>query len=238
MKFISGDDEHRRAAVLFDVDGTLVDSAYIHALTWWEAFRQYGHSPSTALIHRSVGMGGEELLDHVLGKDRDADEGSAISGAHTALAARFWPSLTAFPRAGDLVRACALQGWSTVLATSASAREARVLRKVLDVDDALAAVTDADDVQQAKPAPDLVSVALAKVDADPGRSVMVGDTVWDAQAAERAGVRCIGVLCGGFSRGEMLDAGCLEVHEDPAALLDALDRSVLGHPDRLLDGRT
>lgn len=232
MTFTSGD-EHRGAAVLFDVDGTLVDSAYVHALTWEEAFRQYGHTVPTARIHRAVGMGGEELLDHILGRDRDTQESDAISSAHAALAARFWPSLKAFPGAAELVRTCAARGWSAVLATSASAREAHVLREVLDVDDVLAAVTDAGDVEEAKPAPDLVSVALKKAKADPERSIMVGDTVWDVQAAERAGVRCIGVLCGGFSRQELLEAGALEVHEDPAALLSALDRSVLGDPARL-----
>ncbi|MBR7829121.1 HAD family hydrolase [Actinospica sp. MGRD01-02] len=236
MEHGSGNDGRGQAAVLFDVDGTLVDSAYIHALTWWEAFRQYGYTVSTALAHRSVGMGGEELLDHVLGEDRDADESAAISAAHKALAARFWPSLAAFSGAGDLVRTCAARGWSTVLATSASAREAKVLRRVLEVDDVLTAMTDADDVERAKPAPDLVSVALAKAGADAERSIMVGDAVWDVLAAERAGVRCIGVLSGGFSRQELLDAGALEVHEDPAALLAALDRSVLGSPDRLLNG--
>jgi HAD superfamily hydrolase (TIGR01509 family) len=218
------------AAAVFDVDGTLVDSGYLHTLAWWEALRQYGHTVPMARIQRSIGMGTEMLLDHVLGEDRDRDQTAALDEAHTALVARFWPAFAPLPGAADLLRACAKRGWKVVVASSASERELEVLLKVIDADDAITAVTGADDVEEAKPAPDVVGAALRKAGADPGRSVMIGDTVWDVRAAERAGVRCVTVLTGGFGRAELLDAGALEAHEHTAALLADLDRSILGGP--------
>lgn len=224
--------DNGRAAVLFDVDGTLVDSGYFHTLAWWEALRQYGHTVPMARLQRSIGMGSEQLLDHALGPDRDPSETEVLDAAHTALVARFWPCFTPLPGAGELLRACAGRGWSVVVASSASDRELEVLLKVIDAEDALAAVTGADDVQTAKPAPDIVGAGLRKVGADPARSVMVGDTVWDVQAAGRAGVDCIGVLTGGFSRAELMEAGAVEVYEHAAALLDAIEDSALAEPKR------
>lgn len=219
------------SAALFDVDGTLVDSNYQHALAWWEALRQYGHTVPLAATHRAVGMGTDQLLDRLLGTDRDADESAAIAAAHEALAARFWPSLTALPDASALIRACARRGWSTVLATSASARELDVLRKIVDAEDVLAAVTSGDDVERAKPAPDVVGTALRRVGADPARSVMIGDTAWDIRAAQRAGVRCIGVTTGGSDRRELMAAGAIEVYEGASDLLEHFEDSVLADPN-------
>lgn len=221
-----------RAAAVFDVDGTLVDSGYFHTIAWWEALRQYGHTAPMARIQRSIGMGTNMLLDNVLGEDRDRDETEALDEAHTALVARFWPSFTPLPGARDLLRACVKRGWQVVVATSASARELDVLLEVIDADDAIAAVTSADDVDEAKPAPDVVGAALRKVGAYPARSVMIGDTVWDVQASDRAGVRCVSVLTGGFCRAELGEAGALETYEDAAALLAGLDHSILGAPRR------
>lgn len=223
-------EEAGRAAAVFDVDGTLVDSGYFHTIAWWEALRQYGHTAPMARIQRSIGMGTNVLLDNVLGEDRDRDETEALDEAHTALVARFWPSFTPLPGARDLLRACAERGWQVVVASSASARELEVLLKVIDAGDAIAAVTGADDVDEAKPAPDVVGAALRKVGADPARSVMVGDTVWDVQAADRAGVRCISVLTGGFSRAELRGAGAVEAYQDAAEVLAGLEQSILGAP--------
>jgi phosphoglycolate phosphatase-like HAD superfamily hydrolase len=215
------------ATVLFDVDGTLVDSNYQHALAWWEALRQYGHTVPLAFVHRAVGMGTDQLLDRLLGEQRDPDETEALAAAHQALAARFWPSLTALPGARDLIRLCARHHLNTVLASSASARELDVLRKVLDADDAITAATSSDDIDQAKPEPDVIGTALKRVHGDPAHSVMIGDAVWDVRAAERAGVPCIAVLTGGSSRRELQDAGAVEVYETPAELVADFNRSML-----------
>lgn len=140
-------------AALFDVDGTLVDSSYLHAVTWWEALWQGGHVVPMARVHRAVGLGTGRLLEHLLGADRDTEQDDALSAAHDALYAAHWPSLQPLPGAARLLRACAERGWTVVLATSAKEAEVDVLRKVIDADDVIAAAVNADDVEAAKPAP-------------------------------------------------------------------------------------
>jgi len=224
------------AAALFDVDGTLVDTSYLHAVTWWEALRQGGHVVPMAQAHRAVGLGTAQLLSRLLGEDRDRGQDGDLSSAHDALYAAYWPSLQPLPGAARLLRACAERGWTVTLATSAKAPELKALRAALDVDDAIAAAVDADQVDAAKPAPDLVEQALRRSGATAARAVFIGDTPWDVEAARRAGVPCIGVLSGGTGRAELQDAGAVEVYRDAADLADHLDHSLLGSPDRL-DGR-
>jgi HAD superfamily hydrolase (TIGR01509 family) len=220
----------RGCAAVFDVDGTLVDTSCLHAVTWWEALRQAGHTVPMARVHRAVGLGTEQLLDNLLGKDRDPEQTGPLADAHSALYATYWPSLQPLPGAARLLRACAERGWSVVLATSANEDELQTLRQVLDADDAIADAVTADDVDTAKPAPDLVEQALAKAGTPADRAVFIGDTPWDVRAAHRAGVRCIGVLSGGVSRAELLDAGAEEVYQDAAELAGCLGHSLLGKP--------
>lgn len=227
------DREQTGGAVLFDVDGTLMDTVYLHTVAWWEAFRQKGHQVPMASIHRTIGMGSDHLLDRLLGEDRDRDEDEGLTAAHGALYAQYWTRLPPLEGAADLLRACAGRGWAVVLASSASGEEFSVMKRTLDADDAIDASTKADDVDASKPSPDLVRVALERAGVAPERAVFVGDAVWDAQAAQRAGVRCLGVLSGGFSRQELLDAGAERVYESPADLLARLDDSVLSDPKRL-----
>ncbi len=216
------------SAALFDVDGTLVDSTYLHTLAWAQALAQFDRTVPMARVHRAVGMGADQLLDHLLGDERDRDDDAEMAAAHDALYARFWPGLRPLPGAVDLLGECARRGWTVVLASSASSRELKVLRRVLDCDEVISAATGADDVARSKPAPDLVEAALQKAGADRGRSVFVGDAVWDVRAAARAGVPCVGVESGGFSGCELAAEGASEVHRDAADLLDHLDSSLLG----------
>jgi HAD superfamily hydrolase (TIGR01509 family) len=219
-------------AALFDVDGTLLDTSYLHTMAWAEAFAQFGHTPAMARIHGAVGMGGDQLLDHLLGEGRDRNQDAAIDAAHQVLFARYWPTLRAFDGAAELLCDLAGRGWKIVLASSASARDLSVMRRVLDADDAITAATCADDVQASKPAPDLVHTALAKAGAEPDQALFIGDTLWDVQAAAQAHVPCIGVLSGGFGERALRAAGALEVHADVGDLRAHLDNSALAHPDR------
>jgi HAD superfamily hydrolase (TIGR01509 family) len=219
-----------RAAALFDVDGTLVDSTYLHTVTWWEALRQYGHEVPAHRVHRAVGLGTGPLLDHLLGEGRDRSDDDAMDAAHQALYTALWPALRPLPGARELVRACADRGWTVVLATSASAREVARLREVLDVDDAIAHHLDADSVEAAKPAPDLVHRSLEAAGAPPERAVLVGDTAWDVDAAAKAGVPCVAVTTGGWSRTELHEAGAAAVYRNAADLLESLDASLLSDP--------
>lgn len=206
---------------LFDVDGTLVDSNYLHVITWWQAFAQAGHQVPMPAIHRAVGMGSDQLLDALLPATRNLDADPGIRAAHGALYGTYWTRLKPLAQAPELLRACRKSGLHVVLASSADPQELAVLREVLDVDDAIEEATSAGDVERSKPAPDLVQVALMKAGIPPQQAVFVGDTVWDVQACQRAGVPCIGLRSGGISTGELLDAGAVAVFADPAELLES-----------------
>ncbi|WP_055491004.1 HAD family hydrolase [Streptomyces sp. TP-A0356] len=217
-----------RAAV-FDVDGTLVDTNHLHVTTWWEAFRQAGHQVPMHAIHRSVGLGSEDLIAHLLG-GRDRDEVDQLIAAHTALYGTFFERLPPLKDAGRLLRRLDHDGWNVVLATSASGRELSALRQAIGADDAIAATASADDVEAGKPAPEPVEHALDLVGVPPESAVFVGDTVWDMRSGTRAGVTCVGLLSGGIPRADLLEAGARAIYRDPAHLLAMLADSPLA-PD-------
>ncbi|MDQ1050515.1 HAD family hydrolase [Streptomyces sp. V4I2] len=216
-----------RAAV-FDVDGTLVDTNHLHVTTWWEAFRQAGHRVPMHAVHRAVGLGSTDLVAHLLGDDRDKDQDAQLSAAHKALYGQYFDRLPALQDAGRLLRRLDQRGWRVVLATSASGAELDALRRAIDADDAIAATASADDVEEGKPAPEPVQHALDLADVPAERAVFVGDTVWDMRAGSRAGVRCVGVLCGGIPRADLEEAGAAAIYADPADLLASLAESPLG----------
>ena len=213
--------------VLFDVDGTLVDSTYLHTVAWWQSFRRAGEDVPMAHIHRAIGMGADNLVPHVLGRDIDEDTLSSLADAHDAVYATNWPALRAFAGARELVRHCHEAGLTTVLASSAGADEVEVIRRLLDIDEWLDHSTSSADGDQSKPAPDLVQIALEKAGVDAADAVFVGDAVPDVEACKRAGVRCITLTCGGTGEDELRAAGAVEVHADAAALLKAFDSSAL-----------
>ncbi|MEU4688463.1 HAD family hydrolase [Actinoplanes sp. NPDC023714] len=214
-----------RPGVLFDVDGTLIDTTYLHAVSWWEALRQHDHDVPMAAIHRGIGMGSDKLLDHLLGEDRDRSEDEAMGTAHDVLYGAWWERLRQLPGAEDLVRAVAGRDLAVVLASSAKAAELGKLREVLGANDVIAAATSSADAEESKPAPDILEAALAQSDVDPARAVFIGDSIWDVQASRQLDIPCIGLTCGGTSSAELLDAGAVTTYENPAALLADLDAS-------------
>jgi HAD superfamily hydrolase (TIGR01509 family) len=213
--------------VLFDVDGTLVDTNYLHTVTWWEAFRQSGYTVPMARIHRAIGMGSDKLLDHLLGPGRDRESDDTMRTAHLTLYTTYWERLRPLPGAADLLRACAAHGLRVVLASSASKKELGALRRALDADDVIHTATSKDDAGPSKPDPDIIKVALREAGLSADHALLVGDSVWDVLAAERAGIGCVGVTCGGTSAAELREAGAVEVYDDPAALCANLDRSAI-----------
>lgn len=220
------------SAVLFDVDGTLMDSNYLHTVTWWQAFAQAGRDVPMWRIHRAIGMGSDQLLDALLPRERDRGEDAGLSAAHDALYATYWSRLRPLPGAADLLRACKKHGLRVVLASSAGAREFEVMQRALGAGDAVDDATSSADVDASKPAPDLVQVALEKAAVGAGQAVFVGDTVWDVQACQRAGVTCVGVLTGGISEAELREAGAARVFPGAADLLAAFPGSLLGQSPR------
>jgi len=213
-------------AVLFDIDGTLVDSNYAHVAAWSRALDEVGHPVDSWRIHRGIGMDSQLLLDDLLG-GRAADLGEEASRLNSEYYLAAAGSLRAFSHARELVDAVAARGLQVVLATSAPDDELELLRSVMGIDDTVAVVTSAGDVDQAKPAPDVVQVALARAGADPGEAIMVGDSVWDVRGAAAAGVPCIGLLSGGTGRLELLEAGAIAVYDDAGDLLAHLDDSAI-----------
>lgn len=215
-------------AALFDVDGTLVDSNYLHVTAWWEALRQSGHDVPAAVIHHAIGLGSTDLLDHVLGEHRDRDRDDAISKAHKTLYATHFETLNPLPGAGDLLRALDNRGWRIGLVTSADDRELAAMREAIDADDVIRDTASSADVTRGKPAPDPLAHGMELVGSDAAGTVFVGDSVWDMRAASRARVTAVALLSGGIPRTHLERAGAREVYEDPSDLLAHLDGSAFG----------
>ncbi|MCK6210580.1 HAD family hydrolase [Georgenia sp. EYE_87] len=212
-------------AVLLDADGTLVDSNYLHVDAWSRAFAQVGHPVDAWRIHRRIGMGSELLVPELLGEDAAREVGARVRELHADLYGRTADRLRRLDGVVELVRALHERGQRVVVSTSASPDELEHLRRVLDLD--VDGVTAAADVEDAKPAPDLVRAALDTAGVTADRAVFVGDSVWDVEACGRAGVPCVGVLTGGISAAELTDAGAVAVYRSVAELGERLDDSPL-----------
>jgi len=210
------------AGILFDVDGTLVDTNYLHVVAWWHAFRAHDHAVPMRKLHETVGQGSDRFVETVLGR-QDED----VADAHTDFYGQFLHELVAFDGAADLLRRTKRSGLAVVLATSASAKEAGHLRAALDADDVIDEVTSKDDAEESKPDPDIVQTALDKAGLTADSALFVGDTVWDVEAARRAGLDCVAVLSGGISEHDLRDAGAVAVYRDAKHLLDDFDNSPL-----------
>ncbi|HEX7203339.1 MAG TPA: HAD family hydrolase [Arthrobacter sp.] len=218
----------RRRGVLFDVDGTLIDSSYIHTVSWWGAFRQQGYDVPMASIHRHVGMGGDRLVDSLLPGGRDRALDPEILASHGALYASHWPSLRALDGAKDLLAQCHAGGLAVALASSARRKDLEVMKSILDAEAFIDAATSANDAKNSKPAPDILVAALEAINVQAADAIYIGDAVWDMQAAAALEIPAIGVTCGGVSAGELRDAGAVEVYEGPRDLLRNLPSSALG----------
>jgi len=208
----------RPRAVLFDIDGTLVDSNYLHVEAWHHAFADLDVACDAWRIHRAIGQDSARLLSSLAG-ERDDDWNERAKQLHAAYYEDLADRLRPLPGARELLRAVAERGLRAVLATSAPESEFAMLRRTLDADPWIFAHTSADDVDSAKPDPAIVDVALKRAGVDPGEAVFVGDSTWDMVAAGRAGVRAYGVRSGGVSDLELGAAGATAIYEDPADLL-------------------
>ncbi len=209
------------SAVIFDVDGTLVDTNYLHTLAWARGFRDAGETVSMSAIHRLIGMGSAPLVGELLGH-----ASSEASDGHTRHFEKLMPEIEAFPKAGELLDEVHRRGAMVVLASSASEDELEAMVKTVGAgDDTIDHVTDSDDVEKSKPSADIFAAALDAIGLDPSRVVVVGDTVWDVEAAARCDLSVVGVLTGGISRQELEEAGAIAVYGDVAELLRDLDDS-------------
>lgn len=213
--------------LLFDVDGTLVDSNELHIKAWDRALREFGHRFSHEELHAQVGKGGDNYVPALLPKLDPAAQ-QAIADRHGDIyKGEYLEQVQAFPGARDLVARTRAAGLNAVLASSASAEEIDHYLDLLDLRDLLDGVTGKDDVESSKPDPDIFQAALDKVEARPDEALVIGDTPHDVTAAKRCGVGTVAVLSGGFTEGELREAGAMAIYRDAADLLAQFDRSPL-----------
>jgi HAD superfamily hydrolase (TIGR01509 family) len=224
-RFHGGRNREMPPAAILDVDGTLVDTNYQHALAWFRAFRRHEIVLPIWRIHRAIGMGGDQLVAHLAGDDVERDLGDAIRDVEGNLYGELIDEVEPLAGAKELLRDLKQRGHAVVLASSAKAEEVDHYLDLLDARDLADGWTTSADVEKTKPEPDLVRAAVDKAGAD--AAVMVGDSVWDCEAAKRAGLETIAVLTGGFSEQELRDAGAAIVFESIDELRDALDDTPL-----------
>jgi HAD superfamily hydrolase (TIGR01509 family) len=211
------------AALILDVDGTLLDTVYLHVLAWWESFLAEGYEVSCFDISRAIGRSSSDLVATLVGTDDEK-----VARGHTERWAPLLERCLPFHDVPELIREVAGRGVQVVYCTSASAEDTEQFRRKIGCDDVVAAVVSSGDVSQSKPAPDIVRAALDAVGVAPERAVMVGDTVYDVRAAAAAGVPCIALLCGGIGERELREAGAIAVYGNPSELLQHLDDSPVG----------
>jgi HAD superfamily hydrolase (TIGR01509 family) len=215
-----------KPAAILDVDGTLLDTNYHHALAWYRAFRQHGVVLPIWRIHRHIGMGGDQLVAALVSEEFDAEQGDDVRAAEKALYMSLIVEVEPLEGARELITDLRQTGHAVVLASSAKPQEVDHYLDLLDARDVIDGWTTSGDVERTKPEPDLVAAAVEK--AGGGDSVMVGDSTWDCESAKRAGVDTIGVLMGGFSEQELLDAGATCVFDSLVALRRELAGTPLG----------
>ena len=213
------------AAVLLDVDGTLVDSNDAHARAWVEAFAEHGITVAFDHVRRSIGMGGDKLMPEVAGIEESSDLGEKIGARRGEIfATRYLPHLQPFPQVRELLERLTADGFVLVVASSAKEDELDPLLERAGVADLITRTTSSDDAENSKPDPDIVVAAVKKAGCPKDRTIMIGDTPYDVAAARRAGIDIVGLECGGWTGASL--AGALAVYRDAAELLARYERSV------------
>jgi HAD superfamily hydrolase (TIGR01509 family) len=210
-----------KSTVIFDVDGTLVDTNYHHALAWFQAFARHGVTVPVWRIHRAIGMGGDRLVGAVAGDQVEERVGDAVREEWKRCYEPMIDQVAGLEGARDLVAAANDRGWPAVLASSGDPKHLQHYLDLLELEELADGWTSAEDVSNTKPAPDLLKVALERVGGE--RAVLIGDSTWDCVAAREAGIPCVALLTGGFAAAELEAAGAAAVYGSLPELRDALD---------------
>lgn len=222
---MTADADDRIDTVVLDVDGTLVDTVYQHVRAWAAAFDEVGVVVPGWRIHRSIGMGGDRLVTEVAGQAVEDAQGDRVRSRHDELFAETLPRVRALPGARDLLAELRHRGLTVVIASSGEPEQTAQLLALVDGDDLAHARATSEDADESKPAPDVVDAA---VEAGGGRrAIVIGDAVWDVEAANAQGRPSIGLRSGGFGEQELRAAGAGHVYDDPQHLLDSIDETPL-----------
>lgn len=217
-------------AVIFDIDGTLLDSVDLHAQAWQEAFRHFGHDVRFEDARAQIGKGGDQLLPVFLSKEEIEQYGKALTEFRAKLfKEKYLPKVKPFPGVRELFLRLKEHGQKTALASSARGDELKHYEKLANIEDLVETATSSADAKHSKPNPDIIEAALNRLgeDVDRERVRMVGDSPHDAEAAKRAGVKTIGVRCGGFPEQALREAGCIAIYDGPADLAEHYQESPL-----------
>ncbi len=217
-----------KPAAILDVDGTLVDTNYQHAVAWYRAFRQHDIVLPIWRIHRHIGMGGDQLVESLTDARTEEEKGDDIRTAEKALYLALIEEVEPLAGARDLIERLKEDGKTVVLASSAKDDEVEHYLDLLDARELADDWTSSGDVEETKPQPDLVNAALKKAGASADEAVMLGDTPWDCKAAEAAGVPTVALITGGFSEQELREGGAIAVFESIPELLERLGETPLG----------
>ncbi|PYT00594.1 MAG: HAD family hydrolase [Acidobacteria bacterium] len=226
-------------AVIFDVDGTLVDSVDLHARAWQEAFARFGKQIPYERVRYQIGKGGDQLMPVFLSKEELEEFGEELEKYRGELYKReYMPRVRAFPRVRELFERIQRDGKRIALASSAKGDELKTYKKLAGIEDLVEEETSKDDAEKSKPHPDIFEAALARLGGPPAsRVIVVGDTPYDAEAAGKAGLKTIGFLSGGFPEQDLRAAGCIRIYEDAADLLARYDSSPIAARDSDDTGR-
>ena len=216
-------------AVIFDVDGTLVDSVDLHARAWQEAFEHFGKHFEYERVRYQIGKGGDQLMPVFLSEAELEEFGEELEEYRGELFKRdYLPRVKAFPAVRDLFERVEREGLQIALASSAKADELKIYKRIADIEDLVEEETSSDDAEKSKPHPDIFEAALERLkDVNPSEAVVIGDTPYDAEAAGKAGLKAVGLLCGGFPENELRAAGCAQIFTDPADLLGRYEDSLI-----------
>ena len=217
-------------AVIFDIDGTLVDSVDLHAQAWKEAFKKYGKDIPFQQVRHQIGKGGDQLMPVFFSREELDEFGEEIEEYRSDLYKRdFLPRVRSFPLVRELFERIKADDKRIALASSAKEDELSVYKKIARIGDLIEEETSADDAEKSKPHPDIFKAALGQLSGiSKDEAVVIGDTPYDAEAAGKLRIRTLGVLCGGFPERELRAAGCMDIYSDPADLLARYDETILG----------
>ena len=216
-------------AVIFDIDGTLVDSVDLHARAWQEAFRKYGHEVAFGNVRQQIGKGGDQLLPVFLTPEQQKEYGKQLEEYRSQIwKSKYMHLVRPFPRVRELVQRILDDRKQVALASSAKADELEFYKRVAHIDDLIKKETSSDDAQRSKPYPDIFQAAMAKLHGvSAAEAMVIGDSPYDAQAAGKIGIRSIGVRSGGFPDDQLRLAGYIAIYDDCADLLENYDESAL-----------